>query len=261
METQPHPEEPGRARRLRLDLILPVLTRPRSTLREIAASASRSWLTPLLVITLTALLLVLVGGPLRRAAAEAEAMNVPPEFQYYTPEQQAQIQQARAATSSPTFIYVFPALTAVLKVWVGWLVVGATLHLFLTLLGSRGTMASMMNLVAWAGLPFAVRDVVRSAYILIGHRLIQATGLAGLLPSDAGSGTLFAVGLLSLVDLYLFWHIVLLVLAARAEIDPGQRRAWGSVLAAQVLALLLQAGPAYAAARLGSLTVVRPFLF
>jgi len=261
METQPNPEDAGRARRLRFDLLLPVLLRPRAALREIAAHASRSWITPLLVITLAALLLVVVGGPLRRAAAELEAMNLPPEFQYYSPEQQAQIQQARAATSSPTFIYVFPALTAVLKVLVGWLVVGATLHLFLTLLGSRGTMASMMNLVAWAGLPFAVRAVVRSAYTLFAHRLIQAPGLSGLLPSGAEGGALFAAGILGLVDLYLIWHIVLLVVAARGEVDPGSRRAWGSVLASQALALLLQAAPAYAVARLGSLTVVRPFLF
>lgn len=261
METQPVPEEPIRARRLRFDLVIPVLLRPRSAFRDIAAKAGRSWLTPLLIITLAALLLVVVGGPLRRAAAEMEAMSLPSEFQYYTPEQQAQIEQARAATSSPTFIYVFPALTAVLKVWVGWLVVGATLHLFLTLLGSRGTMASMMNLVAWAGLPFAVRDLVRSAYTLIGDRLIQAPGLSGLLSTDAGGGALFAVGILGLIDLYLVWHIVLLVAASRSEVDPGNRRALGSVLAAQVIAILLQAAPAYAAARLEGLTVIRPFLF
>ncbi len=261
METQARAEEPGRPRRLRFDLIPPVLLHPRSTFREIAVHASASWLAPLLVITLAGLLLVLVGGPLRKAAAEVEAMNLPAEFQYYSPEQQAQIQQARAATSSPTFIYVFPALGAILKAWVGWLVVGATLHLFLTFVGSRGTMASMMNLVAWAGLPFAVRDVVRSAYVLLGHRLIQAPGLSGLLASGTGGGALFAAGLLSLIDVYLIWHIVLLVFAARAEVDPGSRRAWGSVLAAQALALLLQAAPAYAAARLASLTIVRPFLF
>jgi hypothetical protein len=261
METQPVPEEPTRARRFRFDLVLPVLFKPRTAFREINAHASRSWLTPLLIVTLAALLLVVVGGPLRKAAAEAEAMNLPPEFQYYTPEQQAQITQGRAATSSPTFIYVFPALGAVLKVWIGWLAVGATLHLFLTFLGSRGTMASMMNLVAWAGLPFAVRDVVRSAYTMIAHRLIQGPGLSGLIPSGAEGGALFAAGVLGLIDLYLIWHIALLVVASRSEVDPGNRRALGSVLATQVIAILLQALPAFAAASLGNLTVVRPFLF
>jgi hypothetical protein len=261
METQPVPEEPAHARRFRFDLILPVLLRPRSAFREIAAHAGRSWLTPLLLITATGLLLVLAGGPLRRAAAELEASNMPEEFQYYTPEQQAQIQQGRAATSSATFIYVFPAVSAVARVWLGWLVVGATLHLFLTLMGARGTMAGMMNLVAWAGLPFAVRDIVRSAYTLIGHRLISSPGLSGLLPADAEGGTLFFAGLLALIDVYFIWHAVLLVFAARAEVDLGARRAWGSVLASQAISLLLQAGPAFAAAQLSGLTVVRPFLF
>jgi hypothetical protein len=261
METQPVPEEPARARRFRFDLLLPALIRPRAAYREIATQAGRSWITPLLVITVTGLILVLVGGPLRKAAAELEAMNMPQEFMYYTPEQQAQIQQGRAATSSATFVYVFPAVLAVLKVWLGWLVVGATLHLFLTLMGARGTMSSMMNLVAWAGLPFAVRDLVRSAYVLISHRLIEAPGLSGLVSAEAEGGALFFAGVLSLIDLYLIWHIVLLVFAARAEVDLGARRAWGSVLAAQVIALVLQAGPAFAAAQLSGLTVIRPFLF
>src|SRR3990170_7988717 len=120
METQPNPEDPGRARRLRFDLLLPVLLRPRAALREIAAHASRSWITPLLVITLAALLLVVVGGPLRRAAAELEAMNLPPEFQYYSPEQQAQIQQARGGTPPPPPLFLFPAPTPLPKGVFGW---------------------------------------------------------------------------------------------------------------------------------------------
>jgi hypothetical protein len=115
--------------------------------------------------------------------------------------------------------------------------------------------------VAWAGLPFAVRDLVRSAYVLFGHKLITSPGLSGLLPAEAEGGALFFAGLLELFDLYFIWHVVLLVFAARAEVDLGARRAWGSVLAAQVVALLLQVGPAFAAAQLSGLTVVRPFLF
>ncbi len=226
-----------------------------------AASPVDTWLTPLLVLTLTALVSVLVAGPLRREAALSAPPQLPPDFQYYTPEQQAQILQAQQATAGTAFTHLFPALGALTRVWGGWLITGALLHLTTTLLGGRATMRSMMNRVAWAGLPFAAREVVRIVYQWGSHRLIASPGLSGL--AGSGEGTLAAIGtaLLALLDIYLVWHILLLVAAVRAESDPGARKAWAGVLITQAVLLILQAVPAALIARLSALTIVRPFLF
>jgi energy-converting hydrogenase Eha subunit B len=122
-------------------------------------------------------------------------------------------------------------------------------------------MLSAMNLVAWAALPFGVRDLVRGLYLLLGHRLIQAPGLSGLIGSEASAAALFAGQLLALVDVYLIWHLALLVIGVRAQSDPGRGRAWASVGITQAVALLLQVLPAYLVGRLASLTIARPFLF
>ncbi len=248
-------------RRLHLDWIVPVLLRPGKALAEITSQPKGVWLTPLLVLCLTGLIAVLVGGPLRQQAALSGQAELPPDFQWYTPEQQAQFLQAQSASSGTAFVYVFPALQAVLRVWIGWLVVAALLHLALTLVGARVTMLSAMNLVAWAGLPFGVRDLVRTAYTLFGHRLIQAPGLSGLIGSGTEGAALFASELLALIDLYLIWHIALLVIGVRSQADPGRGRAWGSVALTQAAALLLQVLPAYLGGRLAGLTIARPFFF
>jgi hypothetical protein len=252
---------PQSPRRLRFDWVIRALFRPREIFPAITDQLSDTWLTPLLILTATALLAVIVAGPLRQAAAQAAQTALPADFQYYTPEQQAQFLQAQAATSGATFAYVFPALVGLLRVWLGWLVLGALLHLALTLLGGRWTMRSMLNMVAWSGLPFAVRDLVHSGYMLFSHRLIASPGLAGLVGTDTGTLGLLVGALLGLFDLYLLWHVALLVIGIRSSTDPGSRKAWTSILAAQVVALLLQAGPAVIAAKLGNLTIIRPFLF
>ncbi len=263
MDTNAGQQGPGRAwsRKSHIDRLLPVLTRPRQALTEIAAQPKAVWLTPIVLLCVTGLVAVLVGGPLRQQAALSGQAELPPDFQWYTPEQQAQFLQAQSATSGTAFVYVFPALQAVLRVWLGWLIVGASLHFALTLFGARGSMQSAMNLVAWAGLPFGVRDLVRTGYVLLGRRLIQSPGLSGLMGSGAEGAALFLTQLLALVDIYLVWHIALLVIGVRSQSDPGRGRAWGSVALAQAVALLVQALPAYLVGRLASLTIARPFFF
>ncbi|OGT28787.1 MAG: hypothetical protein A2Z17_05415 [Gammaproteobacteria bacterium RBG_16_66_13] len=250
-----------RPQRFQFDWVLRSILRPWSTFPKLVEQPADTWRTPLLVLTLAAVLLVLVAGPLRREAALNAPAEPPPDFQYYSPEQQEQFLQAQQATSSNTFIYLFPALSALARVWGGWLIVGALLHLAVTLLGGRATMRTMMNLVAWAGLPFAVRDAVRAVYMLASKRLILAPGLSGLAVSDGGTLDLVRVNLLESLDLYIIWHVLLLVAAVRSAGNPGTGKAWTSVLLTQVVALALQIGPAVLLAKLSGLTVIRPFLF
>lgn len=261
-EPRPVTDDLAPPRRFHFARVIPILTRPRPALAALARTPGNTWVTPMLILTLTALLLVLVAGPLRRIQAESAGMELPPDSQFYfTPQQEAQFQQAQAARSSPTFIYLFPALAALGRVWIGWPVAGAVLHLTLTLLGARGTMRSTLNLVAWSGLPFALRDLVRGLYVLITDQLIASPGLSGFVVADGGALQLALVEVFKLIDLYLLWHMLLLVWGVRAEADPGARKAWAAVLITQLVALSLQALPGLIAGRLGGLTIMRPFLF
>lgn len=246
-------------RRLMFDWVSDVFFHPRQAFARIATQTSGVWLTPILILTLTALLSVAVAGPIKKDAAQSGQGALPPEFQYYTPEQQAQFQQAQASTSGPVFVYVFPAIAALGKVWIGWLLVGGLVHLVLTLIGGRGDTRAAMNIVAWAGLPLALRDLVRVAAMLSTHRLISSPGLSGFAPAGAGNLSLFLVSFLTLVDLYVLWHIVLLVLGVRAGSSLPRAKAVGGVLFAMLLVLSLQALVGFGVAKLGGLTIIRPF--
>lgn len=248
-------------RGLKLDWIPGVLFTPRQFIPRIAAQTRNVWLTPMLVLTLTAIALVLISGPIKLTEAQMKGPELPQGFENYPPEQQTQILQAAQATQSPVFIYVFPALTAVAGVWIGWAFVGSVLHLVLTLFGGRGNAGSVMNLVAWSALPLAVRDIVRVIVAASTHQLIKYPGLAGFAPSGESKVDVFAGKFLALIDIYIIWHIVLLVMGVRAGNGLTRGKATAGVLITILVALLLQALLGFAGTLLGGINVVRPFFF
>jgi hypothetical protein len=201
------PLEKQPARRFDFSRLLPVLIRPRKTFAAMAAEARATWLTPMLVLTVTALLVVLVSGYLKTRAAMMGEVTMPPDWQWWTPEMQNNYMQAQQATQGKTFMYIIPLVGAWTGLWLGWVLVGGLLHLGSTLLGGRGSMQGAMNVVAWASLPFAIRDVLKVIYMLAAGHAIGSPGLSGFATS-AG----FLPQLLSRLDLFVIWYIILLML-------------------------------------------------
>lgn len=241
---------------------MPLLARPRRAFESITAQMRGVWLTAILLLSVTTVLRVVVAGIIRQADPMAGQVNLPPDFQYYSPEQQAQFMQAAQATSGPVFVYVLPAIGGLLGVWLGWLIVSSIIHLVLTLQGGRATTMTTANIVAWASLPFAIRDVVRIVAMLVSNRLISSPGVSGFITADATGFMLFLGGLLALLDLYVIWHIALIVTGVRAaDASFSRLRAWVSVLLTVLLILALQALLGYLGAQISGLTIMRPFLF
>ncbi len=251
-----------RPRPFHLEWVLPTLVRPRQTFGRIAAQSGGIWLTAILLLSLTTILRVMVAGAIRLVNPAGAQITPPPDFQYWSPEQQAQFMQAMQATNSPVFVFVFPALGGVLGVWIGWLIVSGLIHLVLTLQGGRASMQATANIVAWAALPFALRDLVRAAAMLVSGRPITHAGLSGFIAADATGLTLFTAQLLALVDLYLIWHAALIVTGVRAG-DGGlsRVRTWVSVGVTLLVVLAAQAFLGYLGAQISNMTIMRPFFF
>ncbi len=246
--------------RWRFEYLLPLVFQPRRTLRRVAAAGTAVWQTPIFILLATGLIRVLVEGSLKQAASASSGMGaLPPGFEYYTPEQQAQFQSAMAATSGPVFVYVLPAVMTILGVYFGWLVLGWILHLGLTLAGGRGTSQQALNVVAWTLLPFAVRDVVRIVAMWLSGQTLTGLGLSGFGPAPDGNGAIYLASLLRFLDIYVIWHLILLLIGVRAAENLSRAKAWGVVLLTLIGLTLLRALPALIAAQFNDLTVVRPF--
>ncbi len=234
---------------------------PRQAFQNISRQSKSLWITPLLILTCLVLANTLVSGRVKNQAALSGEISYPPDFQYYTPEQQAQYMQAIQSTQSPVFVYVLPALGSLLGVWISWLILGGILHLVTTLLGGRGSTVISMNIVAWASLPLAVRALVQIIYMLAAHKLIGSPGLSGFSPAGDSGLVLFTSHVLELIDIYIVWQVILLVVGVRISTALSPSKSILGVLVVFILIVALQAGLAYASSLLGNLSITRPFFF
>jgi len=226
------------ARSERLRWLLSIWLAPRRTLQNILREERGVWLLPLLVLSALALASVFAAGPLHQAAAASNSGQPPEGFEWMTPEQQEQYMQAQASAYGPVQTYVFPAISALAGVWVGWFALGAVLHLALTMLGSRGSSTAAFNLTAWASLPFALRQLVQIAAMLAGRVLITNRGMSGFVAADSTGWVLFARLLLAAVDVYLIWQIALLWLGARLSGLPKGKALLGVLLSVGLIGLV-----------------------
>jgi hypothetical protein len=246
-------------RRWRFDWVLPALFQPRRAFAQIAGAETAVWQTPIAILAVATLVRTLVAGGIRQAAAAMGQMTFPPGWEYYTPEQQAQFMQAMTATSGPVFTYLLPAIMAVLGVYMGWLVLGWIVHLLLTMFGGRGSSQQALNVVAWATLPFAIREILRLVAMWNSGQLLTNLGLSGFAPTGEGTMALLFLALLTLVDIYLLWQIGLIILGARLAANISRFKVWSAVLIAMLLLLALRVIPTLLAAQFNDLTVIRPF--
>jgi hypothetical protein len=253
------PEAPKR--RLRLDWILPVLFRPGKALREVVREEASTWLAPLLLLSLLVIAAGVVAGPLRTQAVLSQPPTLPQDFQYWSPDAQQKYIEANQPNTSPLFMYGFPILAGLGYVWIGWFLLGAILHIILTLSGSRGSRAADFSVAGWSMLPLAVRQVVRIAAMLITQQMVSRPGLSGFIAADATGVMAFTGALLALFDIYILWQIILLVIGASDGSGLARSKAIGAVLGAVLLLLALQALPGFVSSLLGGLKVDRPFFF
>lgn len=242
------------ARRFDLPRAWAMLFRPRREFHEMASESRATWLTPMLLLSITAILVVVVAGYLKSQAAMMGEIQLPPDWEFWTPEMQNNYMQAQQATQGPVFLYIMPMVGSLTSLWLGWLLLAALLHFGSTLLGGRGSMQSALNIVAWASLPFAVRDILRIVFMLAAGHAILSPGLSGFTSTPG-----FVSQLLTRLDIFLIWHVVLLVIGFALTDGLPRGKAVTGVLVVIVLVLLSQAGLGALTSSFGGLAVQRPF--
>lgn len=207
----------------------------------------------MLILTLTATVVVVVGGYFRTRAAMMGEVVLPPGWEWWTPEMQNNFMQAQQATQGPVFMYVMPLVGALAGLWLGWLILAGLLHLGSTLFGGRGSMQSALNAVAWSSLPFALRDILRVIFMLAAGRTIASPALSGF-----AGGSAFLAQILERTDIFLVWNILLLVIGFSVLDGLPKGKSFVNVMIVILLVLLAQAGLGMLGSGLGGSTVQQP---
>jgi hypothetical protein len=182
---------------------------PRRVFKALATEERRVWGFPLLVIALALLIKTLASGWVKQMELIIPAL--PPEFQYYLPEEQERLMRALELTKGPLFVYIFPSFGSLLGMFLQWLILSGAMRTALRTLRDKTPGVIIRNIIAWGSLPFALRYLIQAAYIFLAGRQITQTGLAVL----AQPGDPLMLSFWSGLDIYLIWQVFLILLGCK----------------------------------------------
>jgi len=149
---------------------------------------------------------------------------------------------------------VFPILSGVAGYYIFSLLMASILYLVLTLTGSRAPRLKIGNIVAWAMVPFGLRELVKFFVIGFSKKLIEYPGLSNLVDVEAGGFIAYLRGVLGYIDIYWLLFVGLLVIGAIQVSGLKQRKAVTATLIAAFIMLLLLGIPSLVGSLFGGLS-------
>ena len=230
-----------------LALLAGIWFRPGRTLRAVAAGPAWLWTIPFLIALALAVGLAFASEPARdalqrersQAQMEARLQELPPEMRESPPEEFTDVPEP-----SRVLTLWVPLVIAAAGILLGWLLRAALLHLSSMALGGRQSFGAVYRASAWASFPLLLGSAVQLLYALVGGGMIAGAGLSGLLAAapaaDGVAQTAPSIPaiLLSRVDLYTIWYVILLGVAVAAAGKLSRGKAAVVVAVYVVLSLL-----------------------
>lgn len=217
-------------------LLWGMIRRPRWTYENSTIRIDRSWILMSILTMVVLVLPIIVAAPITsqqaREAVQAGLDSQGESGSNITPEMEGQISQF---ATNPLFTIVFPSVLRMIALWVGWLVWAGGLHLISTMAGGNSQFGQMWRTVIWSWLPFAVRGLLQFGFILLTGEIIVNPGLSGLvadqrsvseiLAAPPSTGQLVLRSLLSNIDLFLIWNLILLIFGVAITARISRRKA------------------------------------
>jgi hypothetical protein len=121
--------------KIKFDWLKLIFIQPKKTFQKILASESAVWLTPLLMLSIFAVIMALVASPIKRDAI-INSSSIPQDFEYYSVEQQSQYLANQTSKSSALFTFFLPVLGSLANLWLWWFLLSSILHLGNSIAGS-----------------------------------------------------------------------------------------------------------------------------
>jgi hypothetical protein len=193
-----------------------------------------TWVIPLIIALVATLAITALSIQYVDWSGQREKMLEQFEERGMTEEQQEQaLERMESFTDNPLMRYGFPLLGAIITQLVAFFFLALVYNLSLPLLGATGNFTRVMSVTAWAGLVMVPAVVVRAILTIMSKSAEVSTSLLLVAP-NVSNGFLKVV--LSRVDLFTIWQLVLVAIGLKVMFDiKGSKSYW---LVAAVWALI-----------------------
>ena len=214
-------------------ILIRVIDRPGQTM-EGASARPKSWWLAAILLVLSMFALEYLSAPYGMEQAndlQAQAME---RIASRMPEEQAKAMRERASDVTLPRYLLASVGVGVVAAALGWVARGAIVHFSAMAVGGASTWGPTYSACVWSMMPFFVRDIVQTVYVLINKGLIEHQGLSFLVASgDWLSDSQDAVyNALTHVEPFALWHLILLTAAISAA--TGISKGKGFVMAVVV---------------------------
>ena len=218
-------------------LLLGIIDRPAATFRAVAARRGvLTWLAPLLVVLFCLAPMVVVQAPYNVEVAQQQVRR---QMETMPEEQQKQASAQIETFTSARFLMATGLVTGAISLMLGVLAQSLLLYMGGMVAGGELTFGLLFRLSVWSRLPYAVSYLALAGFVSLAGRAVHYPGLSilvatGNLLQDAGT-PLFT--LLSTIDLFWLWHLVL-VAVALAPGGGGRLQRGAAIILTSLYAIL-----------------------
>ena len=193
-----------------------------------------TWIIPLIITLVATLAITALSVHYVDWSGQREQMLEQFEERGMTEEQQEQaLERMEAFTDNPLMRYGFPLLGAIITQLVAFFFLALVYNLSLPLLGATGNFTRVMCVTAWAGLVAVPAVIVRAILTIVSKSTEVSTSLLLVAPNISNG---FLKTILSRVDLFTIWQLILVAIGLKVMFDiKGSKSYW---LVAAVWALI-----------------------
>jgi len=195
-------------------LLVSIIDRPAATMSYVGKKPDWAWVTPALLVLVGLAVFSIVTAPL---ASELALRQVQQQMVSMPPEQAEQMANQVERFTSPPVVAGFSIVGGLVALAVMWLVWAGVLYFLGLVAGGEASFAQSFALLAWSWLPYFLRHLILAAFVAYSGQLINQ-GLSFLVAT--GDQTKDAANwlyvLLSQLDLFYLWHLVLVIVGLAA---------------------------------------------
>ena len=187
-------------------LLVSLIDRPAKALAEIAAHPRWRWVLPVLLLVGAMIASAVLSSPL----TTEQAQRVVEQQLAALPAEQAEMARTQVARlQQPAVMLAMSIGAGLLGLILSWLLASAILYFSVLISSGDVNFNGLFATLPWIWLPFALRDVVQTGYILYRNALIVNPGLSYFAstgkPVEDAQNLLYNV--LGHADLFTLWHL------------------------------------------------------